>query len=242
MPRVANAVLALLLLAPAGCGDDPNTEGLVVLAASSLTEAFTDLARDFERAHAGVRVQLRFDGSSALVRSLAQGAPGDVLATADEPSMASAGFAVTDPQPFASNRLVIAVPADSTRVGDITDLARSDVDVVVCAATVPCGRAAAEVLRRAGVSARIRSYEGNVRAVLTKVASGEADAGLVYATDVRTAAGEVRAIDVPVRAAVTTTCTIAVVSSSSRQARAAEFVALVRADREVLTGYGFGAP
>lgn len=185
-------LLGLLLLLPlAACSGGEDEQTLTVLAASSLTETFTELAEVFEDEHPGVEVELVFGSSTTLAEQAVDGAPGDVLATADEKSMllAEDGNALGDaPNTFASNRLVLVAPPDNPAgVANLADLDRPDVDYVRCAQTAPCGAAAIAVLDDAGIVAAPASEEVDVKAVLARVVQGEADAGLVYRTDARAA-------------------------------------------------------
>lgn len=162
------------------------TGEVTVFAAASLRTAFDEIAESFEQQYPGVTVNpIVYDGSSTLVTQLQEGAQADVLATADERSMTAlvdSGLAA-DPQLFATNTLVVAVPAgDPGGVETLADLA--DAVTVLCAPQVPCGVASQTLLEAAGVSVTPASHEQNVTAVLQKIAAGEADAGLVYATDV----------------------------------------------------------
>lgn len=197
----AAAAAALLLLAgcssadeaPGSGSDDAATESasnvsgeITVFAAASLSAAFDELSADFQEENPDVTIApIVYDGSSTLVTQLSEGAEADVLATADEANMDNAvaeGLAA-DPQLFATNTLVIAVPAGNPAgVETLADLA--DVTTVLCAEEVPCGAASKTLLANQGVEVEPASLEQNVTSVLTKVAEGEADAGLVYATDV----------------------------------------------------------
>ena len=168
---------------------------VVVFAASSLTEAFEEVAAAFEAAHEGVEVVLNFAGSSTLSTQIVQGAPADVFASADETQMqvvAEAGLLAGEAQVFVQNRLVMITPEDSA-VRTLEDLAKPDMLLVLAGPNVPAGRYALEVLGRlnevqgadfsARVLANLVSEETNVRQVAAKVTLGEADAALVYATD-----------------------------------------------------------
>lgn len=190
---IAGALLVLLI----GCGGSaqgtndssaagPEAQQITVFAASSLQDAFTEMITEFESGSEGVTVErLVTDGSSTLATQLMEGAPADVFAAADERTMemlTDAGIA-SKPETVAANTLVVAVPAgNSAGVEQLADLA--EVTTVLCAPEVPCGAASNELLENAAVSVRAASYEQNVRAVLEKVSTGEADAGLVYASDV----------------------------------------------------------
>ena len=260
--RAASAVVATAaLLALAGCtsdrgaveplGDDPEvttSRDLTVFAAASLQRPFEEIGRIFEDTHPGVTVRFSFGGSSGLVAQLAEGAPGDVLATANEPTMADAvkdSLVAGDPKPFASNTLQVVVPADNPAgVRTLADLAKPGTQVVLCAPAVPCGAASAALEKAARVDIRPVSEEQSVTDVLGKVRSGEADAGLVYVTDVAWAGAEVTGIDVPEAAAVVNTYPIAALRDAADADLAAEFVALVTGTEggEVLADAGFRAP
>jgi molybdate transport system substrate-binding protein len=189
-------VLAVVALVAGGCGGDDdttaaaNTGALRVFAAASLTDAFTTLAKTFEADHPGVNVELNFAASSALAQQIDQGAPADVFASADEASMAKVTAAgdAADPTTFARNRLAILVEkGNPKKIGGLADTARSGVVLVLCAPQVPCGRYAAAAYAKAGVTPRPASLEDNVKGVVAKVTLGEADAGIVYATDAKAA-------------------------------------------------------
>lgn len=248
--RAAVALLLLLPLAACG-GDGDDGQTLTVLAAASLTESFTDLAETFEDEHPGVDVQLVFGSSTMLAEQAADGAPGDVLATADETSMTLAedGNALAEaPDSFVSNRIaLITPPGNPAGVESLADLDDSDVDYVVCAGTAPCGAVARAVLDDAGVTANPASEEVDVKAVLARVVQGEADAGLVYRTDAVAAAADVTEVAGPgtddLTAAHATNYLVApLVSDDAQRADlAAEFVTLVRSDEalQVFTEAGF---
>lgn len=213
-----------------------------VYAAASLQRSFDEVASAFETAHPGVTVSAVYDGSSTLATQIGEGAPADVFASADEKNMAKVAAEAPDPRIFAGNTLVIAVPTGNPgRVESFADLAR--VTTVLCAAEVPCGAASQTLLSNAGVTVTPASAEQNVTAVLTKVAAGEADAGLVYATDVvgRT---DVESI-VPAGAdAVLNRYPIAALADAPNPAAAAAFVDFVlSADgQRILADAGFRAP
>jgi molybdate transport system substrate-binding protein len=200
--RARPVVLAAVLFAVAtGCGgDEASTSSLTVLAASSLTEALDSIVPAFEAAHGDVDVTTSFAGSSALAAQIEAGAPGDVFVAADETTMAALeerGL-VGPSAVVARNRLTIVVEeGNPASIEDLADLARDDLLVVLCAPEVPCGRYAARALAAAGVEGvEPRSLEENVKAVVSKVALGEADAGIVYASDVRASAADVDAVDI----------------------------------------------
>ncbi|MCS5714645.1 molybdate ABC transporter substrate-binding protein [Herbiconiux sp. CPCC 205716] len=268
MRRATTAVLAaaaLLLLsgcagqaAPSGdaapsaasSGTADSLEGsITVFAAASLKATFTELAQEFEAAHPGVTVELSFAGSSDLVTQITEGAPADVFASADEKNMAKltdAGLVDAGaPVDFATNVLTIAVPPGNPgTVEAFADLADPAVRTVICAAQVPCGAATATLETATGVTIPAVSEESSVTDVLGKVTSGEADAGLVYVTDVVAAGDAVEGVDIPEAAEAVNTYPIAPVAGSQNEAAAQAFVALVTGStgRDVLTAAGFGAP
>ncbi len=191
---VPAAASVALLLSLAGCGgSDDEATTLTVYAAASLTASFGQLADEFEREHPGTEVQLSFGGSSDLVTQIQEGAHADVFASADLATMQKLtddDLADGDPQDFATNTLEIAVPpGNPAGIRGLADLAAPGVNLVVCAPEVPCGAATRAVADAAGVTLNPVSEEQSVTDVLAKVTSGEADAGLVYRTDVQ-AAGE----------------------------------------------------
>ena len=160
-----------------------------VLAASSLTDVFPGLGTAFTAGYGGIGVVFSFSGSSALAHQIEEGAPADVFVSADEIQMARviASGRASAPRLIARNRLAIVVPeGNPDRITGLADLARRGLVWVACAVEVPCGRLAARALARAGVKATPASQEENVRAVMAKVVLGEADAGIVYATDAAT--------------------------------------------------------
>ena len=243
--------LVLTALAACGSGASPASGSaertLTVFAASSLTATFTALAEEFEADHDGVSVELGFGGSSDLVAQVQQGAPADVVATADTQNMEklTAEDLVEAPVDFATNTLRIAVPpGNPAGVRSLQDLAEPGLVLVVCAPEVPCGAAAAAVAEEGGVSLSPVSEEQSVTDVLGKVTSGEADAGLVYVTDVLAAGDDVEGVAFPEARAVTNTYPVAVVADTDLDELAADFVALVTGDRgqAVLSDAGFGRP
>ncbi len=250
------ALAALSLLAGCGGGDatgaDPTDQGgrtivVRVFAAASLTEAMTDLERAFEAAEPTVDIELNLAGSATLRAQILEGAPADVVATANRPvidDLAAADLLAGPPRPFASNRLVIALAPDNP--GDITglaDLAEAEVFLGLCAAGVPCGDLADAVLTAAGIEVEADSRETDVRTLLTKIEAGELDAGLVYATDVAASAA-VTGIDLDAGLPATTTYPVAVVAGTGVGEAAGRFTDFLTGPtgREVLAGHGFGAP
>jgi molybdate transport system substrate-binding protein len=248
--RATGLVLAgTLLAAPlAACGasDDRSTTTLTVYAASSLTATFTELGKDFESDHPGVKVSFDFGGSSDLVTQIQQGAPADVFASADTRNMATiADTEAQAPQDFASNTLEIVTPPDNpAHVSSFADLAKKGIDLVVCAPAVPCGSAAQTVAASAHVTLTPVSEEQSVKDVLAKVTSGEADAGLVYVTDARAAGDQVRSLAFPEAASAVNVYPIATLKDSKHSGLAAAFVRLVlgTTGQQVLAAAGFAKP
>ncbi len=224
--------------------------GITVLAAASLTDAFTEIAAQFEADHPGATVTLGFAASSELVAQVQAGAPADVLATADTATLQAvvdAGLA-RDPRVFATNQLQIAVPPDDPgQVDDLADLAAGAVPdrvVALCAAQVPCGAAAERAFAAAGLVPGADTLEQDVRAVLAKVALGEVDAGLVYRSDVVSAGADVVGVDFPEAAQAATEDPIVVLEDAADPELAAAFVDAVTGEQgqRVLADAGFGAP
>lgn len=262
------SLLLLMLLAVAACqakapaaaqpGASARQE-LVVFAAASLTEAFEELGATFRAAHPGAIVTFNFAGSQQLAQQLASGAPADLFASANQQQMQVAvdgeRIAADAPQPFVHNRLVVILPADNpAAITTLADLAKPGVKLVLADAAVPVGQYSLDFLARAStqpaftatygatVRANVASYEENVRAVLTKVQLGEADAGIVYTSDIIGAArDEVLRLEIPDELNVFATYPIAVVSDSMRPELAAQFAELVLSPegQQVLAEYGF---
>ncbi len=249
----AVAASAVLLSTIAACGGDDSDSAaqdrtITVFAAASLKGTFTDLADEFEQEHDGVEVKLSFGGSSDLAAQINEGAPADVFASADERTMAlvtDAGNAAGDPEAFATNILQIATPPDNPAdVKALDDLADPAVKVVLCAPQVPCGAASQTLLANAGLTVKPVSEEQSVTDVLGKVTSGEADAGLVYVTDVVAAGDAVNGVDVPAADQVVNTYPIVALKEAGEPELAAEFVELVTgaSGQAILQQAGFGAP
>lgn len=247
--RTVLALLACLTLAACTTGADGSSqETLTVVAAASLTESFTELEKEFEADHRSVDVRLAFDSSATLAQQLIEGAPADVLATADERTMRSAVAAdVVDgpPDVFATNEMVLVVPAGNPAgIERFTDLDDGGVDYVTCAESAPCGAAARTLLEANGIGSAPKSLEVDVKAVLNKVVLDEADAGLVYATDARAAGDAVQSIPVPQSETAVNRYPIAVSTDSSHPDLAAKWIESVLSDRgqRLLRDNGFGPP
>ena len=238
--------------APAASPAPPTADlldgSLSVFAAASLKATFTELAADFEAAHPATTVVLNFAGSADLVTQIAEGAPADVFAAADEKNMAKltdAGLVSGRPVDFATNVLEIAVPpANPAGIETFADLAAPDVKLVICAPEVPCGAAVIRVEGATGVTLMPVSEESSVTDVLGKVTSGEADAGLVYVTDVIAAGDAVEGVAFDESADAVNTYPIAVLKDAAASDVAAAFVTFItgEAGRAVLAAAGFGEP
>jgi molybdate transport system substrate-binding protein len=247
------ALLAVAALALAGCGggDDAGGSGaaapgeIKVFAAASLTAAFTELGERYSAANGGAEVTFNFAGSQALATQIQQAAPADVFASADLPNMDKVKDLVGTPQNFASNRLAIVVEQGNPKgVEGLADLADPDLKVVLAAEEVPAGKYAKQVLDQAGVSVTPVSREDNVKAVVTNVSLGEADAGIVYVTDVTAGGEKVEGVDVPEDQNVTATYPMATVRASETPQAARAFLDLVLSaeGQQVLKEYGFLPP
>lgn len=244
-PRTAVGALILsTVLALTGCGGE-GKQTLTVLAAASLTDAFEDLATEFEATHDGTTVEFSFGSSTDLAEQVADGAPGDVLATADQTSMQLAEQAgVTgDVEVFATNVLTIVTPPDNPAgIESLDDLEGST--WVRCTDDAPCGKVAAAVLADNDVTAEPASLEEDVRAALDKVVSGEADAGLVYATDALAAGDDVASVAIAGAESEPTSYFTTVLDQSVDTDLAQEWVDLVTSDEglAILEQAGFGKP
>lgn len=229
-------------------GSDTKSGTLTVLAASSLTETFDTLAKTYEADHPGVKVKLVYDSSATLATMAEQGAPGDVLATADQKTMdeaqAKKGVRGT-PAQFASNVVELAVPADNPgQISSFADLQKSTVKYVVCVKTAPCGAAGEKVLAGNKITHAPVSEEVDVKSVLAKVTGNEADAGLVYKTDVIAAGTAVTGFAVPGADASPNTYWVTVTHDAKRSPLAKAWIDLMQsgAGQAVFADAGFGKP
>jgi molybdate transport system substrate-binding protein len=249
VPRGIAAAMAAWLAAWPACGAAaPERVHVHVSAAASLTAPFTAIAAAFEREHPALAVALNFAGTPQLLAQLEAGHAADVLATADEPSMAraaAAGRTAGAPVLFASNRLAVLVRAGNPKgIRSAADLARDDLRVALCAPAVPAGRYAREALHRAGIAVRSLSDEPSVKALAAKIALGELDAGIGYVTDARAPGLEAVALGVPAEAVPRAGYPIAVLAAGGQRDAAAAFVAFVSGDRgrAILREHGFEVP
>ena len=241
---LAVAVALVALTAPIALETARPARTVTVFAAASLTDAFSELGRRLERRTPGITVRFNFAGSQQLVAQLAQGAAADVLATADQQWMRAAedrGLLAGPPATFAHNRLVVIVPASNPgRISRLEDLARPGLKLVLAGASVPAGRYSREVLGRLGAApgfpddfarralANLASEEENVKSVVAKVQLGEADAGMVYRSDVNAAvARQVKVFELPAAAQIVADYPIASVLGSVHVEAAQAFLDLL---------------
>ncbi|TDT31360.1 molybdate ABC transporter substrate-binding protein [Naumannella halotolerans] len=251
-PLVAAVVIPVLLLTgctdDAGPGGDTETTTLTVFAAASLNATFTEIGSQFEAANPGTSVRFDFNGSSTLVQQIVEGAPVDVFASANTATMTTlteAGMSAGEPIDFATNVLTIAVaPGNPHGVTGLADLQNPELKTVLCAPQVPCGEVAQTVEGAAGVEIEPVSEEQSVTDVVNKIGSGEADAGLVYVTDVIAADGSVEAVDFPESAQAVNRYPITTVDGSPHTDVGRQFVGFVVGPQgqAALAEAGFGQP
>ncbi|MFD3474658.1 molybdate ABC transporter substrate-binding protein [Streptomyces sp. NPDC058695] len=224
------------------------TGTVTVFAAASLKESFTTLGKDFEKAHPGTKVTFSFGGSDTLAASITGGAPADVFAAASPKTMAivtDKKDAATAPATFVRNQLEIAtLPGNPDKVASLKDLTKSDLKVVLCDKTVPCGAAAQKALDASKLKLTPASYEQDVKSALTKVELKEADAAVVYKTDVKAAGDKVEGVEFPESADAINDYPIALLKDAPNAEAAKEFIALVQSPegQKVLTAAGFLKP
>lgn len=217
---------------------------LVVLAAASLSDAFKELGTAFEAKYPGSKITFSFDSSAALATQANNDVPADVFASADEANMGKVTEAgnASDPRVFAHNELAIIVAkGNPKKIMSLADFTKAS--FVLCAPEVPCGKYGVEALRKGGVKATPRSLETNVKGVVQKVISGEADAGIAYVTDAQSAAADADGIEIPEAQNVIAQYPIAVLEQSANPTLAQAFVAFVLGPeaQAVLAKYGFAA-
>ena len=248
-PILLLAVVAFGSWAPArGADSSARKETVTVFAAASLSDAFKEIGAAFESAHPGGSVAFSFAGSSTLAAQIIEKAPGDVFASADQATMqkvVDAGETSAKPRIFATNQLTIVVPKGNPKhIESLADMSRAGVAVSLAAPEVPAGKYAAQIFANAGVPAPKASQEVDVRAVLSRVAAGEADAGIVYVSDIRTAADKVEAVTIPAQYNVVAEYPIAALKHAANPDAAAAFVELVLSPqgKAILERFGFGTP
>ena len=240
------AILAVTLIASA-CSGEKAESRILVSAASSLGEVFAALEAEYEAAHPGADIVLNIAGSSLLREQVLAGAPVDVFAPASQDIMVDiqrADLSDGESQVFARNLLEIAVPlGNPAGVVGLGDFARDDLFLGLCASQVPCGELAREALASAGVVPQPDTDEPNVRSLLTKIETGELDAGIVYVSDVR-ASGDVEGITIPDDVNVVAEYPIAVIDDAPNQTGALQFVGFVLSDQgqRILADHGFETP
>jgi len=262
--RAAIVLVALLatLGLVVGCGSDSTSGGgtnttaggstatgtVDVFAASSLKDAFTEAAAAFEAANPGAEVTLNFAASSSLAQQINEKAPADVFASADQANMqkvVDAGGIAGTPVVFATNALeIIVAPGNPRGITGLADLSKSGVLYVTAASEVPIGKYAAQALQKAGVTVSPVSQEADVKAVVTKVTSGEADAAIVYATDVKAAGTKADGVTIPPELNVVATYPLGVTIEAADPDTAAAWSAFLLGSggQAILASYGFGAP
>jgi len=249
------AVAVLASLVPTAAHASPIVEvsklqgDLTISAASSLTDVFTELAKQFRKDNNGVKVRLNFGSSSTLVAQVQSGAPSDIMASADLTNLeklVASGNVVVTPKVFARNTMAIAVKLGNPKsVRSLTDLASLPF-IALCGKTVPCGVYASSVLTRAGVViAESKVTRGiDVKATLAAVANGDADAAIVYKTDVLAAKKTVAGIDIPSAQNVKAMYGIASIRGSKSPANAKAFIDFVLSEQgwQILKSFGFQRP
>jgi molybdate transport system substrate-binding protein len=251
--RSSVLLLAAALLAAACGGNGNNSSGsdsgspaeIKVFAAASLTAAFSRIGQDYAAANPGTKVTFNFAGSQALATQIQQSAPADVFASADTTNMGKVSSQVGTPKHFASNLLQIIVAKGNPKgVKGLSDLSNPDLKVVLAAPDVPAGTYAGKALDAQHVTVKPVSLEDDVKAVVTKVSLGEADAGIVYVTDVTAGGDKVEGLDIPESQNVPATYPIAVVKASSHQSQAQSFTDMVLSGQgqQVLKSFGFLPP
>ncbi|MGX1478099.1 UNVERIFIED_CONTAM: molybdate transport system substrate-binding protein [Streptomyces canus] len=256
----AAALLALSACSSSGSGSSSTTSDssasasdklsgtVTVFAAASLQESFTTLGKRFERAHPGTKVTFSFGGSDSLAASITGGAPADVFASASPKTMkivTDAGDASGTPVTFVRNQLEIAtLPGNPHKVASLKDLTNPDLKVVLCDKEVPCGAAAQKALDASRLKLTPVSYEQDVKAALTKVELKEADAAVVYKTDVHAAGDKVGGVEFPESADAVNDYPITLLKDAQHTDTAKAFIALVRSaeGQKVLTEAGFLKP
>jgi molybdate transport system substrate-binding protein len=246
---VALAALAVLIAAaqPVAAAPKPSGE-ITVFAASSLTESFDAIAKQFEKKYPDVTVKFNYDASSNLATQINQGAPADVFASADQDNLQKtidAGTVTPPPVVFAKNRLEIAVEkGNPKKIKSLADLQKSGLVVVLCADQVPCGKYAAQSLAMAGVSISPASKEENAKATLSKVSIGEADASIVYVTDVKASKGTASGVKIADKQNVIATYPMGVVKQSQNATAAKAWVQFVESKdgQKTLRKFGFLPP
>ncbi|MDP9252852.1 MAG: molybdate ABC transporter substrate-binding protein [Chloroflexota bacterium] len=247
-PPAASSPTPLLPTASPSATAVPLAGSITVFAGSSLTDAFKKAGNQLKLKNPGTDYVFNFGSSSTLATQIINGAPADVFASADDANMqkiVDAKLNDSAPAVFLSNRLQIAVaPGNPKQVTGLADLAKPGLIVVLAAPTVPAGKYALEALQKAGVTVKPASQEVDVRAVLNKVILGEANAGIVYVTDVKSAGAKVAGVDIPEQHQVLARYPIAVVKESKNPRLAKAYVDYLLSDegQRLLAEFGFSKP
>lgn len=235
--------------ASSSAGSSSKVSGKVtVFAAASLKESFTALGKEFEKQHPGTKVTFNFGGSDSLAASITGGAPADVFAAASPKTMkivSDAKDTAAAPTTFVRNQLEIAtLPGNPGKIASLKDLTKSGLKVVLCDKTVPCGAAAQKALKASNLTLTPVSYEQDVKSALTKVELKEADAAVVYRTDVKAAGDKVQGVEFPESAKAVNAYPIALLKDAPNATAAQAFIDLVKSaeGQKVLTGAGFLKP
>jgi molybdate transport system substrate-binding protein len=252
---ISASLVSLVLLMPGIAHAAPSVEvsklkgDLTISAATSLTDAFTELAKQFRKINKGVKVRLNFGSSSTLIAQVQSGAPSDIMASADLTNLeklVASGNVVVTPKVFARNTMAIAVkPGNPKAVRSVTDLASLSF-IALCGKNVPCGDYASSVLNRAGVviteSKVTRGID--VKATLSAVANGDADAAIVYKTDVLAAKKTVVGIEIPSAQNVKAMYGIVPIRGIKNTANAKAFIEFVLSEQgwQILKSFGFQRP
>jgi molybdate transport system substrate-binding protein len=255
---LAGLVSTILAAGVVGCGSKSPTSSpsqptavaakIVVFAAASLKPAFTQISQQFKTENPGASVDFEFAGSSELATQLTQGATADVFASADTAQMdavAKAGLLAGNPTNFASNTLaIVTAPGNPKKIGSFADLGKPGLNVVICQRPVPCGSATQRIEDSTGIHLNPVSEELSVTDVLNKVTTGQADAGLVYVTDARSAGSKATTVNFPEAAGAVNVYPIAVLKNAPQPTPAQKFVALVTGNtgQNILAQSGFAKP
>jgi molybdate transport system substrate-binding protein len=224
------------------------TGAITVFGAASLTESFTEIGAAFRTGHPDAKVTFSFDASSALVTQIDQGAPADVFASADEANMkklTDAGGSQGEPVIFATNELQIIVAKGNPKgIETVADLAQPGLTFVTAAPEVPIGKSTQQVLDSAGVSVTPASLEQNVKGIVTKVTAGEADAGIVYRTDVLAAGDKAEGVPIAADLNVIAKYPIVMTEESTNAPTGRAFIDFVLSEQgqKILSAHGFSAP
>ena len=248
--RVEFIFICLVALSPS-CSSGSNSAGqkdLKVFAASSLTEVLPELADAFDAEHPEAKITFSFGSSSDLATQVLEGAPVDIFVSADDSNMqkvVEGGEAVSVPTTFASNTFeIIVAKGNPFGIASVADLANPDLIVINCVETAPCGKGAVAILDNAGIKVTPKSYEEKVKGVVTKVTSGEADAGIVFVTDVLAAGDTASGVEIPADINVLSNYLMVVTKSSSHYELAQAFIDFIagNAGQTILARFGFLAP